>query len=507
MAAHRLHRAAPLLALARVGRLAAPPEHVGLDRRARRQHVEPCSRRPSICRDAFERALDELRILEIGEIRQAQHGRRRAQLVEQQLEARPPQLAHLDRARLEHGIGEIEADDAMDRGAEVELERLAARRALHLQRCVEPRIAARQRAIVELQHEVAAAALVRRDRARDVEAAVLVRRREQAARRREPHAGDAVLAVVLHAVAVRVVEDLADDVRAVERRVRNDAHRRRRLARQRAARQRAHRLRAVHELAFADAGADGEQQLQRVPAVGRDGRGRPDELAAARRRLARHAVEPRRAFDVAEAGREAVDDGDVGQFTPMPFATVIMYGTSWPRETLHERRRLRDRDRLVEVEIERNVVVEDLARARHEAVVERQVQVVGRARRAADRRRRLELRRLRLAVLRRRGTASSIDAGHDGTANAAVVASKRRNDRGQAGEVRRGRRRHAEQIAAAARARGSAKFRVELVVAVGERDLALLVRIVEAGRRHRDAAPGVQASRSRPRSARARSQS
>ena len=99
--------------------------------------------------------------------------------------------------------------------------------------CVEPRKPLGKRAVVELQHEIGAAALVRRDRAGDVEAAELVRRREQAARRREPHARQAALAVVLQAVAVLVVEDLADDVRAVERGIRDDAHRRRRLARQR----------------------------------------------------------------------------------------------------------------------------------------------------------------------------------------------------------------------------------------------------------------------------------
>ena len=80
-----------------------------------------------------------------------------------------------------------------------------------------------------------------------------------------------------------------------------------------AARERADRLRAVHELAFADAGADGEQQLQLVPPVRRHRKTRPRELAACDLGLARYAVQTRRAFDVAEAGREAVDDGDVRQ--------------------------------------------------------------------------------------------------------------------------------------------------------------------------------------------------
>ena len=192
-------------ALARSGRLVAPPEHLGLDRElvARAGLAGALGPRGlDVAAQRLDARIDELRVLEIGEIRQAQHGRRRTQLLEQQLEPRLPELADLDRARLEHGVGEVEADDAMDRGAEVELEHLAARRALHLQRLRRAAVTARQRAVVELQHEVAAAALVRRDRAGDVEAAELIGRREQAARRREAHAGDAALALVLQAVAV-----------------------------------------------------------------------------------------------------------------------------------------------------------------------------------------------------------------------------------------------------------------------------------------------------------------
>ena len=123
--------------------------------------------------------------------------------------------------------------------------------------------------------------------------------------------GDALLALVLQPVAVRVVEHLADDVGAVERGIRNDAHRGRGLARHCAARQRAHRLGAVHELAFAHTGADGEQQHQLVPPVGVTSRPVHASSRPAMIGSTRHAIQTRGAFDVAEARREAIDHGDV----------------------------------------------------------------------------------------------------------------------------------------------------------------------------------------------------
>ena len=182
------------------------------------------------CAQRVEALLDELRLLEIGEIREAQHRGRRAQLVDA---AARGAAARCGRISVEPGSNTASARSRpMTRWIEAPklnssaLPRVARCTCNGLRRAAE---AARQRAVVELQHEVAAAALVRRDRARDVEAAELVRRREQAARRREAHLRYAALAFVLQAVAVRVVEDLADDVGAVERGIRNDAHRGRAL--------------------------------------------------------------------------------------------------------------------------------------------------------------------------------------------------------------------------------------------------------------------------------------
>ena len=89
--------------------------------------------------------------------------------------------------------------------------------------------------------------------------------RVQTARGHHAHAGEAVLAVVLQAVAIGVVEDLAG-ARRCSRTSGSGTMRTVAVASPDIALPvtRAHGLRAVHELAFADAGADGEQQHQRV---------------------------------------------------------------------------------------------------------------------------------------------------------------------------------------------------------------------------------------------------
>src|ERR1700686_797859 len=104
----------------------------------------------------------------------------------------------------------------MDRGAEPEAQDLAARGAFHEHLRCSQSIAARERPVVELEGEVAAPALERRDSARDVESPELVRDGGQTPGGHEPHPGQTLLSRILVAVTVRVVEDLADDVRAIE---------------------------------------------------------------------------------------------------------------------------------------------------------------------------------------------------------------------------------------------------------------------------------------------------
>ena len=98
--------------------------------------------------------------------------------------------------------------------------------------------AAGQGPVVELQHEIAAADIVRHDRAGDVEPPVLIGLCCQALRRHHPYSWQTFLAGILAAVSIHVIENLAKDVCAVERLIRNDTNRCGRLTGQGLARQR-----------------------------------------------------------------------------------------------------------------------------------------------------------------------------------------------------------------------------------------------------------------------------
>src|SRR5437660_398114 len=120
--------------------------------------------------------------------------------------------------------------------------------------------AARQRPVIELEGEVAAPALERRDRARDVESPELIGDSGQTPGGHEPHPGQTLLSGILAAVTVRVVEDLADHVRAIEGEIRHHADRRGGLFRYLSADYRCDILCASHDLALAHPRAHGEQQ-------------------------------------------------------------------------------------------------------------------------------------------------------------------------------------------------------------------------------------------------------
>ncbi len=87
-----------------------------------------------LCLDRLDAILDELRVFDVGEIRQAQNGWAFLQFVEQQIDPRLPLRAHLRQTRLEYRIGNIEADDAVNRRTEIDAQRLTACCALHLHR-------------------------------------------------------------------------------------------------------------------------------------------------------------------------------------------------------------------------------------------------------------------------------------------------------------------------------------------------------------------------------------
>ena len=121
--------------------------------------------------------------------------------------------------------------------------------------------------VVELQHEIAAADLVRHNRAGNVEPPILIGLCCQALCRHHPYSRQAFLARILEAVSIHVIEDLAKNVSAVERLIRDDTNGCGRLTRQGLARPALDDLRAVDELAFANTGADCEQQHDRAMIV------------------------------------------------------------------------------------------------------------------------------------------------------------------------------------------------------------------------------------------------
>ncbi len=167
-------------------------------------------------------------------------------------------------------------------------------------------------------------------------AAVLVGRRDQPATRHDPDPSQSLLAFVLVAVAIGVVEYLAGHVRAVEGRIRHQPHGRVRFRRQRRAGRGVDRLCAIRELALADAGADREQQLDAVLARTVERQVGPDEFAADDVRLEFGIVEPGRPLHVAEsgaAGMRSITPTPV-RSTPKVLLTVMTYGTIWPRVTL-----------------------------------------------------------------------------------------------------------------------------------------------------------------------------
>ena len=107
----------------------------------------------------------------------------------------------------------------MDRCAEVEFAHLAGRDPDITRVLRGDTVAGRQRAFVELHDEIRTTVFIRNRRARDVETTFSVRRHQDAVGRGKANIGNAELTGILVAIDVLVVEDFADDVRAVEYRV------------------------------------------------------------------------------------------------------------------------------------------------------------------------------------------------------------------------------------------------------------------------------------------------
>ena len=185
---------------------------------------------------------------------------------------------------------------------------------------------------------------MRRDRAGDVVPPILIRRRLQTERRHHANTGQAVFAVVLQPVTVEVVEDLADHVGAIERRIGHKAHGGGCVTGhcvEGHAGRAIHDLRVVHKFALGHAGAYGEQQFHRVHLSVRN-QTVPAEHSARDRRLGRHAIEKPRALDVGESQRDAVHDAHVRE----RHAGNVLHGdhvrNQLPAGHVDQRRRLGD---------------------------------------------------------------------------------------------------------------------------------------------------------------------
>ena len=428
-------------------------------------------------------AISKAGVLDVAHIGQAQRRGRLRQLFDQEIEARNPLLAHVGRTRLEDRIREIEAHDAVDRSAEVEAERLAGGGALHLRDAGRHAVTGRKRAFVELQDEVAAAVFIRHDGARDVEAAVRIGRRNEAARCHEAHPQQAALPLLLGAVAVAVVEHLAEHVGAGKVGIGYDAHRGSRFAREHIARQAAHRLGEVGEFAVADAGTRCEQQDDAAGARGVDADVAPDELSDGRvvRGLGHYTVNARRALDVAETGREPIDERKIRDGSRQIVAYRDLVGHEVAATHFARRGRLGDGDVAEDHRIGRDVIVEELARAGRGVRVEREVQVIGGTR--GPRRnglRRRESRGLHFAVLRRgrHGIGRAARARRDLERRGRSVGLGRDDQRDPVFETGAARHRHGDLEIGAARTARVREVEIELVVTVATRHLALLHRIV-----------------------------
>ena len=140
--------------------------------------------------------------------------------------------------------------------------------------------------------------------------AVLIGGDQQALRGAQAHARQAGLTLVLIAVGVLVVEDLADDVGAIEGRIGHHAHRGRGRGDgpRSVANSGIEQVYLVDVLAFADAGANDQDDLDDHRIAGFQCKAIPGELPAVDRGLGLHAIELGGALDVLESGWDRVRD-------------------------------------------------------------------------------------------------------------------------------------------------------------------------------------------------------
>src|SRR5262249_18381095 len=177
-------------------------------------------------------------------------------------------------------------------------------------------------------------------------------------------------------VSIHVVEDLAKHVCAVEGLIRDDTNRCGCLTGQGLAGQALDSLRAVREQAFANTGADCEQQDDRAMIGAAEAQVIPYELAGGRRGLRGYTIQARRSWDVAEARWIAIHNLYALHGCAYDVADRDGVRDQLPASDVEQRRRLSDRECSRDLQVERNVVVVDLVRAGYGGALQIEIQVV-----------------------------------------------------------------------------------------------------------------------------------
>ena len=196
-----------------------------------------------------------------------------------------------------------------------------------------------------------------------MEATLGIAGHQQAIGRGHPHGGDAGLALVLIAVCVAVIENLADDIRAIEGWIGHDADGGCGDVRQGSPRRSGHKG-AVQIVAIADAGADHQQQGVGVLLLGREGLDRPGDHAVGNRRDDLDAIPRGGAVPVLEAGRQLVSDPDADQRHGQAVCGRDGVGHQSAARDRHQGRGLGHlQDARTQDRVQRDVVVQDRGRA------------------------------------------------------------------------------------------------------------------------------------------------
>src|SRR5262249_9162879 len=128
--------------------------------------------------------------------------------------------------------------------------------------------------------------------------------------------------------------------------------------------------------AFANTGADCEQQDDRAMIGAAEAQVIPYELAGGHRGLRGYTIQARRSWDVAEARWIAIHNLYALHGCAYDVADRDGVRDQLPASDVEQRRRLSDRECSRDLQVERNVVVVDLVRAGYGGAIQIEIQVV-----------------------------------------------------------------------------------------------------------------------------------